>query len=277
VDTAPLLAAVHQLAWVDTGPLRCAETGHPAGHVCLPVPPGTDVSVLRKDLSDRYGRSRPLVTDGRLDPAATERTGLPLLEPFGRRPVHLHAWACRGRWIGCGATTTAPVLVVAERPDPGAAGLPDDATWVDRVVAVTGWQPGRAQPIGWSAVEDRLGTALPGDYRRLADVFGFGAFDAYLQLHVPDAAFPGFDLTEQAFPAPDRLLLWATSEQGDRFHWLTESTDPDRWPVLATEDDHRVWHRFDGSTAEYVHRVLTDPGHPFSTARYFDIHWYFRY
>ncbi|MGC9535429.1 hypothetical protein [Streptomyces sp. UG1] len=34
------------------------------------------------------------------------------------------------------------------------------------------------------------------------------------------------------------------------------------------------WQRFDGSTAEFIHRMLTDPHHPFSTARYFDVHWF---
>ncbi|MFI6726874.1 hypothetical protein NRF20_04735 [Streptomyces sp. R-74717] len=34
------------------------------------------------------------------------------------------------------------------------------------------------------------------------------------------------------------------------------------------------WSRFDGSTTEYVYRLLTDPTVPHSAARYFDTHWF---
>ena len=37
------------------------------------------------------------------------------------------------------------------------------------------------------------------------------------------------------------------------------------------------WQRFGGSTAEFIHRMLTDPHHPFSMARYFDVHWFESY
>jgi hypothetical protein len=35
--------------------------------------------------------------------------------------------------------------------------------------------------------------------------------------------------------------------------------------------------RFDGATAQFVYRMLTEPQHPFSTARYFDGHWFESY
>ena len=251
-------------------------------------------------MSAWYGRPRAPVVDGRPDPAVTERSGLPLLEPFGERLVEMHAWACRGRWIGCGTTCTIDglrlILLLAERADPSAGGLPEGASWVDRVVAVTGWDTDLTHPVEWATVENRLGTALPSDYKRLAELFGSGAFDAFLQFYVPNAVDPSFDIvphTERSaqwakehpnlwkpyelFPAPGGLLEWAGSEQADNFYWLTEGTDPDKWPILATADDYRVWERFEGSTAEFIYRMITDPQHPFSTARYFDIHWFFRY
>jgi hypothetical protein len=139
-----------------------------------------------------------------------------------------------------------------------------------------------------------LGTALPSDYKRLVELFGSGAFDAFLQFDVPNAGNPSFDIVRhterlpqsaktnlwepyQLFPTPGGLLQWAGSVQADNFYWLTEDTDPDKWPILATEDDYRVWERFDGSTAEFIYRMLTDPQHPFSQARHFDIHWFLRY
>ncbi|PNE40489.1 hypothetical protein [Streptomyces noursei] len=296
-----LLAAVHGLLWSGSGALECRELGHPAGHICLATADEVTLSALTEQLSGRYGEPRGLVRGGHVDPAVTERTGLPLLVPFGERLVEMSAWVYAGRWIGCGATRTGegirPVVVVAERPDPAADGLPEDTSWVDRIVAVTGWDPQRARTVDWAAVEARLGTALPGDYKRLAELFGLGAFDGFLQLSVPDAPFKSSDIVRQSrwlaewarahgnrlwepyalFPAPGGLLEWAGSEQADRFYWLTEGPDPDKWPIVMSEEIPDSWQRFDGSTAEFIHRMLTVPDHPFSTARYFDVHWFQSY
>jgi hypothetical protein len=300
MNAEELLAAVHPLAWIETGELHCREPGHATGHTCLVVSDGTSLSALLKEFSTWYGQARALVVDGHADPAVNERSGLPLLEPFGNRLVEIHAWACRGRWIGCGTTRAGtdirPVLLVAERADPAANGLPEGASWVDRIVAVTGWDAAPTHPVDWAAVENRLRTPLPGDYKRLAELFGYGAFDHFLQLSVPnpDARFPSSDIVRHTarlaqwakehgsrpwepydlFPAPGGLLQWADTEQAHKFYWLTEGTDPDKWPIMSTEHDPCAWERFDGSTAEFVYRMLTDPLFPFSTAAYFDVHWF---
>ncbi|MEU8031139.1 SMI1/KNR4 family protein [Streptomyces sp. NPDC049099] len=298
MDTHELLAAIHPLVWPDTEELACGEAGHPKGHVCLTASAGTGLPALREQLSDRYGEPRTLVTDGRVDPVACERTGLPLLAPFGDDVIEMCAWAVGGRWAGCGTARTRdgirPVVVIAERAVPSSADLPEDASWVDRVVAVTGWVADRPHTVDWAAAEARLGTALPRDYKRLAELFGRGAFDGYLQFYLPGDRHS--DLVEHSewlarwaevhgnrlwephwpYPAPGGLLKWADSVQADSFYWLTEGPDPDRWPVLAYEDDGTAY-RFDGSTGEYVHRLLTDPKQPFSTARHFRAHWFQRY
>ncbi|THA76486.1 SMI1/KNR4 family protein [Streptomyces sp. A0642] len=170
-----------------------------------------------------------------------------------------------------------------------------EPSWVDRVVAVTGWTRGRgASPVGWSAVEARLGTALPGDYKDLVERFGYGDFDDYLGLLIPDGPPGSLDLVSfnefwaraaeedggqwwepyGLHPSPGGLLQWASTEQRTSFYWLTEGADPDRWPILVTGEDYAHWDRFDGSTAEFIHRLLTDPLHPRSTARHFDEHWF---
>ncbi|SHN36022.1 hypothetical protein [Actinacidiphila paucisporea] len=134
-------------------------------------------------------------------------------------------------------------------------------------------------------------------YKQLAEIFGYGAFDGYFSLLVPDG-LSGHDgivrraetLAAQAkthgarlyepyhlFPAPGGLLHWADTEQAAGFYWLTEGPDPNKWPTLSTEDDYREWDRFDGSTAEFVFRLLTDPDRPHSTARWFDTHWFMTY
>ncbi|MCX4823585.1 SMI1/KNR4 family protein [Streptomyces sp. NBC_01142] len=295
-----LLSAVHHLAWPGTGDLACDEAGHSAGHVCLAPSDENNLSVLQEALSGRYGRPRTLAMGGFADPTVNDRTGLPLLAPFGDRIVEMRAWAHAGRWIGCGTARyddgVRIVALVAEREDP-AADLAEVTSWVDGVVAVTGWDTTRVRTVDWAAVETRIGTALPGDYKRLVEVFGHGAFDGYLQFHVPNADFKSDDIvlhTEwlgewatthrsglwepyEVYPVPGGLLEWAGSEQADQFYWLTEDPDPDRWPILVKEDIPDSWQRFDETTAEFVYRMLTDRQHPFSTARYFDTHWFESY
>lgn len=298
MDTHEVLAAIHPVVWSGTGELECAEAGHPRGHVCLTAADGAALPALLEELSGWYGEPRALVRGGRADPAVTERCGLPLLAPLGQNVIEMQAWAAGGRWIGCGTTRggdgVRPVVVITERAAPSLDGLPDDASWADRVVAVTGWEADGAYAVDWAAAEARLGTALPSDYKRLAELFGRGAFDGFLQLYLPGdrhrdivghsewlarwAEVHGNRLWQPhwPYPAPGGLLKWADSEQADSFFWLTEGPDPDGWPVLAYEDDGTAY-RFDGSTAEFVHRLLTDPRQPLSTARHFRAHWFQRH
>jgi hypothetical protein len=160
-----------------------------------------------------------------------------------------------------------------------------------------GWDTSRLRTYDWTAVETRLGTALPSDYKQLAEIFGNGAFDGFLALQTPDAPCASADIVRHTewlgewartrgselwrpyavYPVPGGLLQWGSTEQAHGFYWLTEGPDPDRWPVLVTEDVPDSWVRFDGPTAEFVHRMLTRREHPFSTARYFDTHWFESY
>ncbi|WP_437094505.1 SMI1/KNR4 family protein [Streptomyces sp. enrichment culture] len=280
----------------------CGTAGHAAGHVCLVPSARIGFPDLQEAIGSRFGEPRSLVTGGTVDPAASVRTGLPLLTPFGERVVEMRAWACGDRWIGCGTTHNGDgdvrlVVLVAEREDP-AAGLGEPASWVDGIVAVTGWETAQVRTVDWAAVEARLGTPLPGDYKRLVEIFGGGgAFDGYLRLHVPDAYDRSTDIVRHTewlgewtrthggrlwdpypvYPAPGGVLQWASSEQADGFYWLTGDPDPDRWPVLAQEEIPDSWVRFDGTAAEFVHRMLTEREHPFSTARHFDVHWFQSY
>ena len=146
-------------------------------------------------------------------------------------------------------------------------------------------------------MEARLGTRLPTDFKQLAEIFGYGAFDGFLTLYLPESDVLGMDLVEHAeylagfaarsgtslwepygiHPALGGLLEWGSSEQADQFYWLTEGDDPDLWPVLASEDIPDSWTRFDGTAAEFVFRMLTERSHPHSVARYYDTHWFQSY
>ncbi|MGW2111878.1 SMI1/KNR4 family protein [Streptomyces sp. NPDC001948] len=326
MDEQELLAAVHDLVTHNRRDSVCGRAVHGEDHACLPADEAVDMRFLRRELTARYGMSRNLAMDGYVDPTVTERTGAPLLAPFGDQVVEMRAWKHSGWWIGCGAVradgAVKPVVLVAgqsvrqptgaqvgparqptataakpvskEQPD----GLREEAPWVDRVVAVTGWTRERSDSaIDWASVEARLGTALPGDYKELIELFGYGDFDDYLGLLIPDGPPGSLDLVEfnefwaraaaedgvepwapyRLHPTPGGLLQWASTEQQTSFYWLTEGSSPDRWPILVTGDDYSEWNRFDVSTAEFVHRLLTDPHHPYSTARYFDQHWFTSY
>lgn len=295
-----LLSAVHRVAAPGTGDLVCDLPGHPAGHMCLAPAPEIGLPELQEALGGRYGQPRNLAMDGCADRTVTARTGLPLLTPFGERIVEMRGWPYADRWIGCGSARVDDdirlVALVAERPDP-AADMAELTSWVDGVVAVTGWETSQVRTVDWAAVETRLGTALPSDYKQLAGIFGPGEFDGFFALHAPDAPFRSADVVRhtewlgewartsrsglwepyEVYPEPGGLLQWGSTEQAHGFYWLTGDPDPDRWPVLATDDACDRWERFDGSTAEYVYRMLTRRDHPFSMARYFDTHWFQSY
>ena len=138
-------------------------------------------------------------------------------------------------------------------------------SWVERVVAVTGWEADQACEVDWTSVEERLGTALPGDYKQLVERFGYGAFDGCLDLLPPDGPRGSLDLVEfnewwarwavvngdsswepyRLYPSPGGPLQWASTEQKTSFYWLTEGPDPDRWPILVTDVGPADWDRFD--------------------------------
>ncbi|MGW5128426.1 SMI1/KNR4 family protein [Streptomyces sp. NPDC004069] len=297
-----LLDVVTRLVARSSQPLECGVAGHGAGHLCLAVSGKVALADLVEVISRRYGPSRNLAMGGYTDPAVDATTGLPLLTPFGKHVVDMRAWAYGSWWIGAGTADSGDgvrrVVLVAERAESVVYGSPADASWVERVVAVTGWVGDRrVRTIDWAAVEQRLGTALPSDYKQLAEIFGHGDFDGFLSLYVPDAGVSSMDIVDHAeylardasqegthlwrpndiYPAPGGLLQWAASEQADQFYWLTEGNDPEAWPVLVQEEDPGSWRRFDCSAAEFVFRMLTERGHPYSTARYFDTHWFQRY
>ena len=242
------------------------------------LPSDLDPQALTDLLGDRYGAPRTLVLDGFADPTVDDSRGAALLVPFEDRAVRIRAWAYGDQWVGTGTARDAegverPVLVVAHRevPEPLTV-APDededeDVDWMERLIRITGWtQPARRPDVDWTEVESRLGTALPSDYKRMVEMFGVGAFDGYLHLNQE----PWTDLRE------DGLLIWASTEHEDLYCWRADGDDPDRWPVVVRSFDGE-YAAFDHQAAEFVCRILIDPHHPFTMARYFDTHWFMNY
>lgn len=227
-------------------------------------------------LGERFGAPRTLVLDGFADPTVDESRGAALLVPFGDRAVTVRAWAYGDEWVGAGTARDAegaqrPVLMVAYREVPAplvvAPDAGEDVDWVERLMQITGWtQPAQQPDVDWAEVESRLGRALPSDYKRMVETFGEGAFDGYL------------DLNQEPWTAlrEDRLLIWAGTEHEDLYCWRADGDDPDRWPVVVRSFDGEDV-AFDCTAAEFVCRILVDPHHPFTMARYFDTHWFLNY
>ncbi|EKX68226.1 hypothetical protein Sipo8835_43815 [Streptomyces ipomoeae] len=245
-----------------------ARLGPGNGYMYLPG--DLDPQDLIDLLSGVHGAPRTLVLDGFTDPTVDESKGAALLVPLEDRAVTIRAWACGDQWVATGTARDAegierPVLVVAHRevPEPLAVAPDEDVDWVERLIRITGWtHPAQRPDVDWAEVESRLGTALPSDYKGMVETFGEGAFDGILDLHQE----PWTDLRE------DGLLIWAGTDHEDGYCWRVEGDDPDRWPVVVQSFDGEEL-RFDCRAAEFVCRILVDPHHPYTMARYFDTHW----
>nr|WSW65008.1 hypothetical protein OG461_01715 [Streptomyces sp. NBC_00995] len=255
----------------------------PRPPVILDVPRERDFEEIVEEISGRAGSRRTLIDDGRPVGPVHARTGQPLVEPFGAELLQMRVWPHWNDWIGCARVVSGGrervSVVVAHRADPAADGLPEGASWPEKLRLLTGWEPLPRTPLDWRAAEQALGTRLPGDYKEIADLFGYGSFDMYLELLVPglrgndlvrgatsDAAHAG-DLwrPHPLFPEPGGLLRWGSSEQELDFVWETAAPDPDDWTVLV-RTDFGGWERHDCGTGEFVVRLLTDErlGHPTS-------------
>jgi hypothetical protein len=141
--------------------------------------------------------------------------------------------------------------------------------------AMTRWRAPSTRAVDWAAIERELGTALPSDYRALAEAYPTLVIDDFLAVGLPapgsEAQFVrGFweaaeilrDLWEvdesQGYaphPEPGGLLCWGTSPSGDQFYWKVDSPDPDAWPVtvFGHNDD---WSEHAGGVVKFLADVF---------------------
>ncbi|GGV43018.1 hypothetical protein GCM10010182_79680 [Actinomadura cremea] len=130
-----------------------------------------------------------------------------------------------------------------------------------------------------AAVESRLGTALPSDYKLLVETFGCdGLFDEFFHVFTPEELVwhtevyaggfvPGGE-HPPPFPEAGGVIPWAGNENEDRFFWTTGARDPDDWSVYAL-DSLNEGSRFDCTATEFLFRQMTD-------ASDFRGHWFMR-
>jgi hypothetical protein len=155
-----------------------------------------------------------------------------------------------------------------------------DRTWIDNIIAATGWAATERHDFDWAAAEEKLGLRLPTDYKELAEIFGPGMFGAWVGLMLPtgDGSY-GLDLLATwsrkrepdmahcaplwepygLHPKPGGLLEWGYTPDGVlSFYWAVEGADPDRWPVIVGRETDTLFDRYEHTTAEHVYRELTD-------------------
>ncbi|MET7520321.1 hypothetical protein ABZS88_44680 [Streptomyces sp. NPDC005480] len=240
--------------------------------VILEAPQGTNLHELVAEFGRWAGQHRSLAAGGFVDPSLSERTGLPLAEPFGAGELlEMRGWGYRNRWVGCGlvASPDGPrtVAVITHRKDPAAAGLPQGASWAEKLRIVTGWEPMPKPRVDWPAIEADLGTRLPSDYKEVVDLFGAGSFDEYFELAVPGGPGASRNPWKRYLPdvASGGLVPWGWSEYELGLMWSTSATDPDEWTVV-TQSEGDDEQQFDCGAAEFILRMLTDVqlGYPMS-------------
>lgn len=150
--------------------------------------------------------------------------------------------------------------------------------------AMRRWRAGSPRRVDWAALEGGLGTAIPADFRALAEAYPVLVVDDFLMLSVPtpgaEASWASEsredeilqDLYEMGdtedyvpYPQPGGLLCWAQSYSGDSIYWKTSSPDPDAWPVVV-RGDNGDWSEFPVGAVEFLtgvyRRTIEVPGMP---------------
>ncbi|NUS88023.1 MAG: SMI1/KNR4 family protein [Streptomyces sp.] len=133
-------------------------------------------------------------------------------------------------------------------------------------------QTGAGDTVDWTAVEERLGTALPEDFRRFLARYGAGTIDGMLIVLSPDpevpAVMPVSRLSPRVLEAPEwrqwnpshlgrrhraeDMLVWGLTAAADTLCWLTEDPDPQRWPVAVWARHGGGWNLYDCGMAEFL-------------------------
>jgi len=130
----------------------------------------------------------------------------------------------------------------------------------------------------WPSMEERLGIALPSDYRAYLDRYGSGIVDDFLWVLNPFSAddairFPDSSaaqlsvlrwLREQdgemvrypIHPEPGGVLLCAETANGDCFHWLTSDGLPDEWRLTINESGTTNWYDHAGPMSALLADLL---------------------
>lgn len=158
----------------------------------------------------------------------------------------------------------------------GGGGLSDTADCVRRLAAQAGVRAAESRDFDWAAVERDLGSALPADYKQLADSFPDGYFRRFVHLRRPVrwrdgrvrllSEFGSAQLESMReyrdtgevvfpyplFPEPGGILPWAGISSPGVAFWLTGPGEPDDWRVVVATEECDYWDRFDGTACDFL-------------------------
>lgn len=191
-----------------------------------------------------------------------------------------------------GIDTAATCYILSNRASQTATdthwGVTMDATdCVTRLAALTGITVETRHTFDWPSIESSLGLRLPDDYKKLIEIFPDGDFEGQLRINRPgDSNEPpneflgyyawrlhdmrelrglGHPIPYPIFPEPGGLLPWASGPRAEPFFWLTNSENPNSWPIVTTNHDFSQWRQFSGSACELLMEIMTgdiDTGQP---------------
>lgn len=85
----------------------------------------------------------------------------------------------------------------------------------------------------WAAVEQRLGTALPSDYKAIIDTYGVGSFDRTLAVYAPDDQVTGG--VDGLFDHLHEQRGYIETVQNEFRTLVADGTDPEE--IVAIDED----------------------------------------
>lgn len=145
---------------------------------------------------------------------------------------------------------------------------------VDHLIALIGPRLERQPRADWPAVQQAIGSVLPGDFKSLVEVTGpihvgqfLGVFapclenrnlDILVQMGTRLGALQvlkrDFGSRECPYPLwfePGGLLPWGASDNGDTLFWLTRG-HPDQWTVVVNESRGPEFESFPLCTSDFL-------------------------
>ncbi|GAA0568009.1 hypothetical protein GCM10010172_60270 [Paractinoplanes ferrugineus] len=132
-----------------------------------------------------------------------------------------------------------------------------------------------AASCSWEAVEEEIGSPLPGDYKELIDHTGSAVFDDRLSVFAPSSSEEtdlaslikerdwaweylreDVDLPERFFTEDRRLIAFAAID-ACYFYWdARDGSAPEDWGVVIVDGDLQNWFELPLSATECLYKIL---------------------
>jgi hypothetical protein len=131
----------------------------------------------------------------------------------------------------------------------------------------------------WLAIEEKLGTPLPTDYKEYINTYGTGTIGSFLWPYNPFSNNENLNLITRIeqdlsalrqikdefgeeevpyplYPETGGLLSWAISDNGDVLYWLTQGNRED-WRIVINESRGPWFEQFEESTTSFLTKLAS--------------------